>query len=108
MRGRCVMGPVRPWARVYVGCVVLAALVCVAPLADLSVAWWAIALPAALYAGCEQIVRCRPLSTRAPEGLGTFFPVLLAAAFLLPPPAAALVPLPGALLARVGERPPWL
>ncbi|MGW9025321.1 HD-GYP domain-containing protein [Streptomyces sp. NPDC055722] len=102
------MGPVRPWARVYVGCVVLAALVCVAPLADLSVAWWAIALPAALYAGCEQIVRCRPLSTRAPEGLGTFFPVLLAAAFLLPPPAAALVPLPGALLTRVGERPPWL
>jgi len=102
------MGPVRPWARVYVGCVVLAALVCVAPLADLSVAWWAIVLPAALYAGCEQIARCRPLSTRAPEGLGTFFPVLLAAAFLLPPPAAALVPLPGALLARVGERPPWL
>jgi hypothetical protein len=35
-------------------------------------------------------------------------PVLLAGAFLLPPAAAALIPLPGALAGRTGERPGWL
>jgi putative nucleotidyltransferase with HDIG domain len=102
------MGPVRPWARVYVGCVVLAALVCVAPAPDVPGPWWAMVLLAALYAGCGQIPRSRFVGARAPEDMGTFFPVLLAGAFLLPPPVAALVPLPGALLAPVAERPSWL
>ncbi|MEU6097420.1 HD-GYP domain-containing protein [Streptomyces sp. NPDC047079] len=115
------MGPVRPSAAAYVGCAVLGALVCVAPLPDLPVPWWAIALLAALYVVCEQLPLPRALGRtrtgrtpgplcgrRALEGMGTFYPVLLAGAFLLPPAAAAFVPLPGALLARVAERPSWL
>ncbi|MEW2298697.1 HD-GYP domain-containing protein [Streptomyces sp. NPDC006655] len=58
---------------------------------------WAVVLLAALYAACERVVRQR-------LG-GTFYPVLLAGAFLLPPPAAALVPLPGALLCPAAHRP---
>ncbi|MFF4209788.1 HD-GYP domain-containing protein [Streptomyces sp. NPDC001796] len=102
------MGPVRPWGYVYVGCAALAALFCVAPVPELPVPWWAVTLLALLYAGCEQVPRCSLVGRHAPDGMGTFFPVLLAAAFLLPPPAAALVPLPGALLARVDGRPAWL
>ena len=111
------MGSVPAWARVYVACVVIAALACMAPLPHLHVPWWAVALLAVLYAGCERITL--PRGTRgagapgrdardAPKGMGTFLPVLLAGAFLLPPPAAALVALPGALLARVEQRPQWL
>ncbi|MFD1657899.1 HD-GYP domain-containing protein [Streptomyces caeni] len=102
------MGPVRPAVRVYVGCAVLGALVCMAPAADPRLPWRAVLPLAALYAAFEQIPRCRPGGRPAPEGLGPFFPVLLAGAFLLPPPAAALVPLPGALLAPVARRPQWL
>jgi putative nucleotidyltransferase with HDIG domain len=43
-----------------------------------------------------------------PAGLGALVPVLLAAAFVLPPAAAALVAVPGALLGRVGQHPVWL
>lgn len=99
------MGSVSTWARVYVACVVLGALVCLAPLPYVRVPWWAVALLAALYAGCEQITRCPLLGHRAPKDMGTFFPVLLAGAFLLPPAAAALVAVPGALTARVEQRP---
>ncbi|MFC3575707.1 HD-GYP domain-containing protein [Streptomyces yaanensis] len=115
------MPPVRPWTRVYVGCAVLCALLCVAPVPGVRVPWWAVVPLAALYAGCEQLplpralgfartkgTPIRPVGRRAPEGTGTFFPVLLAGAFLLPPPVAALVPLPGALLAPVAHRQPWL
>lgn len=102
------MGPVPAWARVYVACVVLGALACLAPLPELRVPWWAVALLAALYAGCEQITRCPFMGHRAPTGMGTFFPVLLAGAFLLPPSAAALVAVPGALISRVEQRPRWL
>ncbi|MET8631291.1 HD-GYP domain-containing protein [Streptomyces sp. NPDC004680] len=113
------MGPVRPWARVYVGCAVLAALLCAAPALDLPAApLWAVVLLAALYAGSEQIPLPRVLDRAragerlagpgAGEGVGTFFPVLLAGAFLLPPAAAVLVPLPGALLVPGAGRPPWL
>ncbi|WP_055492471.1 HD-GYP domain-containing protein [Streptomyces sp. TP-A0356] len=102
------MGPVRAGARVYVGCAVVGALVCVAPVPDIRAPWWVVVLLTALYAGCEHIPRCRPVGGRPPEGMGIFFPVLLAGAFLLPPPAAALVPLPGALFAPVAQRPPWL
>ena len=87
-------------ARAYVLCAVLAALWCLLPLPTVHTPWWAVALLAALYAGCEQVARRR--------FAGTFYPVLLAAAFLLPPPAAALVPLPGALFSRVEKGSPWL
>lgn len=99
------MRSVRPWARVYVACVVVAALFCLAPLLDTTVSWGLVALLAALYAGGERL-RGGPLAGhQVPAALGVFFPVLLAGAFLLPPPAAALLPLPGALSARVEQRP---
>lgn len=99
------MGSVPAGARVYVACAVAAALVCLAPLPGPGATWWAVGLLAALYAGCEQITRCPFMGHRAPRGMGTFFSVLLAGAFLLPPSAAALVAVPGALLARVERRP---
>ncbi|MCL7427282.1 HD-GYP domain-containing protein [Streptomyces sp. YS415] len=79
-------------ARVYVACAALGALLCLLPLPALRTPWWAVALLAALYAGCEQIARRR--------FAGTCYPVLLAGAFLLPAPAAALVAVPGALLSQ--------
>jgi putative nucleotidyltransferase with HDIG domain len=84
-------------ARAYVACAVLAALFCLHHLPELHTPWWAVALLAVLYAGCEHIAR--------PRFAGTFHPVLLAGAFLLPPPAAALFAVPGALLSGVAERP---
>ncbi|MGW4568094.1 HD-GYP domain-containing protein [Streptomyces sp. NPDC004561] len=84
-------------ARGYVACVALLALLCVLPLPATHTPWWALTLLAALYAACEHVVRRR-------FG-GTFYPVLLAGAFLLAPPAAALVPLPAALLSPVEDRP---
>ncbi|MGW2704336.1 HD-GYP domain-containing protein [Streptomyces sp. NPDC001340] len=87
-------------ARAYVACVALLAVVCVLcvlPLSATHTSWSALALLTALYAACEHVVR-RRLG-------GTFYPVLLAGVFLLPPPAAALVPVSAALLARVEERP---
>ncbi|MFF7447276.1 MULTISPECIES: HD domain-containing phosphohydrolase [unclassified Streptomyces] len=79
-------------ARVYVVCVVLAALYCVHAVPSVTSPWWVVGLLAALYAVGERFS-------------GTFHPVLLAGAFLLPPPAAALVAVPGALLSRVERRP---
>ncbi|MEV0173346.1 HD-GYP domain-containing protein [Streptomyces sp. NPDC050803] len=79
-------------ARAYVACVALGALLCLLPLPSVRTPWWAVALLAALYALCEQVARRR--------FAGTFHPVLLAGVFLLPPPAAALVPLPAALLSQ--------
>ncbi|MEU1403405.1 HD-GYP domain-containing protein [Streptomyces sp. NPDC005728] len=87
-------------ARAYVVCVALLAVLSALPLPATHAPWWALTLLAALYAACDHVVR-RRLG-------GTFYPVLLAGAFLLPPPAAALVPLPAALLARVEDRPVWL
>ncbi|MFJ8109824.1 HD-GYP domain-containing protein [Streptomyces sp. NPDC096132] len=82
----------------YVAGVVLAALLCLSPLiTSARTPWWAVGLLAALYAGGEQIARRR--------FAGTFSPVLLAGAFLLPPPAAALVALPGALCSHVEQGP---
>ncbi|MFF4491968.1 HD-GYP domain-containing protein [Streptomyces sp. NPDC001544] len=86
--------------RGYVACVTLLALLCLRPLPSLPTPWGALALLATVYAACEQAVRRRFAGTFHPV-----YPVLLAGAFLLPPPAAALVPLPGALLARVEQRP---
>ncbi|MGH4034512.1 HD-GYP domain-containing protein, partial [Actinomycetota bacterium Odt1-20B] len=96
-----------PWARGYILCVALGAGLCAAPALTPRTPWPAVALLAALYAGCEQLTRCRLLGarTRAPQGMGAFFPVLLAGVFLLPPAAAALVGVPCALLTRVQRRP---
>ncbi|MFE9170439.1 HD-GYP domain-containing protein [Streptomyces kebangsaanensis] len=94
------MEAVPPRARAYVACVVLGALTCLLPLPVTRTPWWAVALLAAVYAGCRHLAR-RNLA-------GPFYPALLAAAFLLPPAAAALVPLPGVLLARAGQRPEGL
>ncbi|MET7984800.1 MULTISPECIES: HD-GYP domain-containing protein [unclassified Streptomyces] len=105
------MGSVPAWARAYVAGVVLVALACLAPLPHLRVPWEIVTLLAVLYAGCEHVtLPLRPGAAGAPggdnaQGMGTFLPVLLAGAFLLPPPAAALVVLPGVLLARVEQRP---
>ncbi|MEU7578086.1 HD domain-containing phosphohydrolase [Streptomyces sp. NPDC041068] len=96
------------WARVYILCVALAGAVCCAPALGARTPWPAVALLAVLYAACEQITRCRFVGRRAPRGLGTFFPVLLAGVFLLPPSAAALVAVPGALLSRVDRHPRWV
>ncbi|MFI9614654.1 HD-GYP domain-containing protein [Streptomyces sp. NPDC052023] len=84
-------------ARGYVACAVLGALLCLLPLPSLRTPWWVLTLLAVLYAGGEWLAR-----RRFP---GTFYPVLLTAVFLLPPPAAALVALPGALMAPVERRP---
>ena len=40
-----------------------------------------------LYLGCELARLCPLLGSRVPEGIGSFFPVVLAAVFLLPPAA---------------------
>ncbi|WP_406442451.1 HD-GYP domain-containing protein [Streptomyces sp. NBC_01613] len=85
-------------ARAYVACTVLGALFCLLPLPLTQTPWWAVGLLAVLYASCEQAAARWRFA-------GTFYPVLLAGAFLLPPPAAALVVLPGALLSRVDQRP---
>ncbi|MFF8030092.1 MULTISPECIES: HD-GYP domain-containing protein [unclassified Streptomyces] len=97
-------------ARAYVAVVALSAVLCLLPLSGalpsppgVAVPWWEVALPAALYAGCERLAGSRPVA--APHPGGTFHPVLLAGAFLLPPSAAALVAVPGALLLSVERRP---
>ncbi|MFC7304932.1 HD-GYP domain-containing protein [Streptomyces monticola] len=91
---------------VTIGAVAVGAAVCVLPVLSADgTPWGALALLAALYAGCEQLTRCRVVGERAPRGMAAFFPVLLAGAFLLPPAAAALVAVPGAVLARVERRP---
>lgn len=86
-------------ARGYVAGAALVALLCLTPLTTTApgTPWWAVGLLAALYAVGEQIARRR--------FAGTFSPVLLAGAFLLSPPAAALVPLPGALCSYVEQGP---
>ncbi|GGR75879.1 metal-dependent phosphohydrolase [Streptomyces nojiriensis] len=95
-----------PGARGYILCAVLAAVACVTPaLTDSGTPWAAAALLAVLHLGCELVKVCPPLRGRVPEGIGPFFPVVLAAVFLLPPAAAALVALPGGLAGTVVQRP---
>ncbi|MYW19693.1 metal-dependent phosphohydrolase, partial [Streptomyces sp. SID2955] len=84
-------------ARGYVAGVALLAALCLLRLPATGTPWAATALLAALYAACEHVVHRR-------FG-GPFYPVLLAGAFLLPPAAAALVPVPAALLSPVEHRP---
>ncbi|MGW6570193.1 HD domain-containing phosphohydrolase [Streptomyces sp. NPDC054975] len=98
-------------ARAYIGCALLAAAACALPALHPAAhtPWSTVALLAALYALCELPARCRlldrALGGSVPMGAGSFFPVLLSSALLLPPAAAALTALPGALVARVEQRP---
>ncbi|MEU5638199.1 HD-GYP domain-containing protein [Streptomyces milbemycinicus] len=104
-------------ARVYVVGAALLATVCAAPALTptADVPWATAALLAALYAAGARRPpsrTCPPLSppppavtpavTASPDWCG---PALLAGAFLLPAPAAALVAVPGALLGAVERRP---
>ncbi|WP_329232680.1 HD-GYP domain-containing protein [Streptomyces sp. NBC_01460] len=84
-------------------CAVLGALPALSPGA--ATPWGTLGLLAALHLACELPGRCRVLGSSVPVSAGSFFPLLLAAAFLLPPSAAVLVAVPGALAGRV-ERPP--
>ncbi|MBN0047952.1 HD-GYP domain-containing protein [Streptomyces actuosus] len=84
------METVPPRVRAYVACIAACASVLLLPLPSARGAGETVALLAVLYAAGERTAR-RHLA-------GTFYPVLLAGAFLLPPPAAALVAVPGALL----------
>ncbi|MEW1636159.1 HD-GYP domain-containing protein [Streptomyces sp. NPDC093801] len=96
-----------PAVRACVLGVVLAAAACAAPalLPGSAVSWPAVGLLAALCLGCEA-ARVLPFRGRGmPEGIGPFFPVVLAAVFLLPPAAAALVALPGGLAQPAAGRP---
>ncbi|MEU3600082.1 HD-GYP domain-containing protein [Streptomyces sp. NPDC006798] len=106
-------------AHAYVLTVALGALCCALPALPgppgpfAPISWSTAALLAGLYALCELPGRSpdpgdsQDKGRRIPAAVrsGSFFPVLLAAAFLLPPAAAALVPVPGALLARPRRRP---
>ncbi|MFE3766862.1 HD-GYP domain-containing protein, partial [Streptomyces sp. NPDC059104] len=95
-----------PTARAYVPAAVLAAAACAAPaLTDPATPWTAVVLLAALYLGCELVRVFAPAGRLAPDGPGSFFPVVMAAVFLLPPAAAALVAVPGALAQPVVRRP---
>ncbi|MFJ8564581.1 HD-GYP domain-containing protein [Streptomyces sp. NPDC093514] len=100
------MGALPPGARAYILCAVLVAAACVAPaLTDSGTPRATAAVLAVLYLGCELARLCPLLGSRVPEGIGSFFPVVLAAVFLLPPAAAALVALPGAFAGTVVQRP---
>ncbi|MFJ4710724.1 HD-GYP domain-containing protein [Streptomyces sp. NPDC088785] len=95
------MRSVPPMAGAYVLLTAGAGAVCAAPALSARTSWTAVALLACVYVGCG-------LAGRGPRGMGTFYPVLLAGAFLLPPSAAALVAVPGALLGQVEQRPKGL
>ncbi|MFD9425104.1 MULTISPECIES: HD-GYP domain-containing protein [unclassified Streptomyces] len=84
-------------------CAALCALPATAP--GTAVPWQTSALLTALCLVCELPGRCPFFGSSAPVGAGSFFPLLLAAAFLLPPAVAALVAVPGSLAGRV-EKPP--
>ncbi|MEU1125941.1 HD-GYP domain-containing protein [Streptomyces sp. NPDC005899] len=97
-----------PWAaRVYILCAAAGAAFCALPALPPGAAtpWGTVVLLAALCLVSELAARTSAPDGAAPAGAGAFFPLLLAAAFLLPPAAAVLVPVPGALAAAV-DRPP--
>lgn len=95
-------------ARVCVLAAVLGAVWCTLPayVPDAPVPWGTAALLAALGLGCEAAGRRSPPGGPGPVAAGAFLPILLAAAFLLPPSAAALVAVSGSLAGRV-EQPPY-
>lgn len=101
-----------PWgARAGVLGAALAACLCAAPaLCHPEAVDWTVVVPLALLCAlCEWLPRCPLLGRPAPAGAsrmsgalspGWICPVLLAAALLVTPAAAALVPIPGALIGR--------
>ncbi|MFE7752397.1 HD-GYP domain-containing protein [Streptomyces sp. NPDC057428] len=94
-------------ARVHILCVAVCAAFCAAPaLSGAATPWGTLALLAALHLACEIAGRVPVLGSRLPVDAGSFFPLLLAAAFLLTPSAAVLVAVPGSLAGRV-DRPPF-
>ncbi|MEU3465137.1 HD-GYP domain-containing protein [Streptomyces sp. NPDC006733] len=107
-----------PAARGWVAVVLLAAALCAAPALDTRTPWTTVAVLAVLYAVCElgflpagggsPSAARRDPGGEAPAGIGSFYPVLLAAALMLPPSAAALVALPGSMVGRVARSPRWL
>lgn len=94
-------------ARVHILCAAVCAVLCAVPALSpgAGTPWGTLGLLAALCTACELPGRFRFFRRAVPAGAGSFFPVLLAAAFLLPPSAAVLVAVPGALAGRV-DRPP--
>ncbi|MFC9124032.1 HD-GYP domain-containing protein [Streptomyces sp. NPDC057067] len=94
-------------ARVHILCAAVCAALCALPALSSGAAtpWGTLGLLAALHTACELPGRWRVLGSSVPIAAGSFFPLLLAAAFLLPPSAAVLVAVPGALVGRV-DRPP--
>ncbi|MFE4453334.1 HD-GYP domain-containing protein [Streptomyces sp. NPDC056796] len=94
-------------ARALILCTAVLAVLCALPAfpPQASTPWGTLCLLAGLYAACELPGRRRVPGSSVPVGAGSFFPLLLAAAFLLPPSAAVLVAVPGALAGRV-EQPP--
>ncbi|MFJ6514851.1 HD-GYP domain-containing protein [Streptomyces sp. NPDC091406] len=95
-------------ARACILAAVLGAIGCTLPAyaPGAPVPWGTAALLAALGLGCELAGRRSLPGGTGPVAAGSFLPVLLAAAFLLPPAAAALVAVPGSLAGRV-EQPPY-
>ncbi|MFE3367120.1 metal-dependent phosphohydrolase, partial [Streptomyces globisporus] len=95
-------------ARACILAAVLCAIWCTLPAfaPDTPVPWGTAVLLAALGLGCEAAGRRSPSGGPGPVAAGAFLPVLLAASFLLPPAAAALVAVGGSLAGRV-EQPPY-
>ncbi|MET9510219.1 HD-GYP domain-containing protein [Streptomyces flavidovirens] len=94
-------------ARAYILCALVAAVCCALPALrpGAGTPWTTTALLAALYAACELLGRRPFLVSAVRVGAGSCFPVLFAAVLLLPPSAAALVAVPGALVGHVERRP---
>ncbi|MEE1813040.1 HD-GYP domain-containing protein [Streptomyces sp. BE133] len=101
------MRATRGAARAYILTAAVVALSCVLPALGTGAGtpWVTVGLLTGLYLVCELPGRCPFFGNSVPIGAGSFFPLLLAAAFLLPPAAAALVAIPGSLVGPV-EAPP--
>ncbi|MFB7912758.1 HD-GYP domain-containing protein [Streptomyces sp. NPDC056061] len=101
------MGATGGAVRAYTSAVAAAALLCVLPAlrTGAGTPWSTVGLLAGLCLVCELPGRRPFLGGSVPIGPGSFFPLLLAGAFLLPPAAAALVAVSGASAGRV-ESPP--
>ncbi|MEL5954840.1 HD-GYP domain-containing protein [Streptomyces sp. CLV115] len=102
------MRATRGAARTFIAAVALVALLCALPAlrGGAGTPWITVALLTGLCLACELPGRRPFFGSSVPIRAGSFFPLLLAAAFLLPPAAAALVAVPGALVGRV-EQPPF-
>ncbi|WP_329207560.1 HD-GYP domain-containing protein [Streptomyces sp. NBC_00683] len=94
-------------ARAYILAALICSFVCALPALSpgAGTPWGTLALLTALYLVCELPGRCPFFGSSVPVTAGSFFPLLLAAAFLLPPAAAVMVAIPGSLAGRV-EQPP--